>query len=408
MELGRTLNLGSRAFAEHKYALYEGIREQRPVARARISVLPVWTVARHEDCVFVLRDPRFVRDRSTATGGSRLPLPLPPSVRPMLHSMITEDEPAHRRQRELVRRAFRPQAIAGLEERIEAFVLERLDALGRSGTVDLQADFALPVPMRMIAALLGVPEASLPGFRRLLDAVSRGFSGWRVLHTLFFRLPETVRFVRELVRAKRGVPGDDVLTALVHAEADGDRLSEDELVAMVLLLVIAGFETTVHGITNGVVALLDHPEQLERLRADPSLWDPAVEEILRHRGPVQSTKPNYACEDVTLHGVTIPRGAAVMPLLGAANHDPRVHHDPQRFDVGRSPNHHLAFGHGIHYCLGAHLARAEMRIALRRLFERFPDLALAVPRERLRLQAIPGWHRHDGLPVRIGVRRAAA
>jgi cytochrome P450 len=164
----------------------------------------------------------------------------------------------------------------------------------------------------------------------------------------------------------------------------------------------------VHGITNGVVTLLDHPGQLERLRADPALWAPAVEEILRHRGPVQSTKPNYAREAVTLHGVTIPRGAAVLPLLGAANHDPRVHDDPQRFDVGRSPNHHLAFGHGIHYCLGAHLARAEMRIALRRLFERFPDLALGVRRDRLRLQAIPGWHRHDGLPVQLGGHRAAA
>lgn len=408
MELGRTLDLGSPAFAERKYALYERLREERPVARARISVMRVWTVARHEDCALVLRDPRFVRDRSTATGGSRLPLPLPPSVRPMLHSMITEDEPAHRRLRELVRRAFRPQEIEGLEARIDAIVLERLDALDGSGSVDLQAQFALPVPVRMISAMLGVPEDALPGFRRLMDAVSRGFSGWRVLHTLFFRLPETVRFVRELVRAKRGAPGDDLLTALVHAEAEGDRLSEDELVAMVLLLVIAGYETTVHLITNGVVALLDHPAQLERLRGDPALWAPAVEEILRYRGPVQSTKPNYSCEDLTLHGVTIPSGAAVMPLLGAANHDPRIHEAPQRFDVGRSPNHHLAFGHGIHYCLGAQLARAETRIALRRLFERFPELALAVPRERLRLQAVPGWHRHDGLPVRLGVRRAVA
>ena len=150
----------------------------------------------------------------------------------------------------------------------------------------------------------------------------------------------------------RSMPGDDVLTGLIEAEDDGDRLTDDELVAMVFLLIVGGFETTLHLITNGVVTLLEHPEQLQRLKEDPGLIDSAVEEILRHRGPVHGTKPGYAREDITLHGMTIPKGKPIMPLLAAANHDPRVFEKPQTFDIARSPNRHLGFGHGVHFCLG--------------------------------------------------------
>ena len=167
---------------------------------------------------------------------------------------------------------------------------------------------------------------------------------------------------------------------------------------MVFLLVIAGFETTVHLISNGVLSLLEHPEQLARLRADPQLVDSAVEEILRFNGPIQGTKLCFAREPVTLHGVTIEKGAAVVPLLGAANHDPSVFENPEVFDIARSPNRHMGFGHGPHYCLGANLAKLETRIALKQLFERFPDLVLASPGE-LKLQRIPLWHRYENLPV---------
>jgi cytochrome P450 len=229
-----------------------------------------------------------------------------------------------------------------------------------------------------------------------------------MFRSLFLDLPATVRFVRDLVREKHDNPGDDILTGLIEAEDNGDRLTEDELVAMVFLLIVAGFETTVHLISNGVVTLLDHPDQLQRLRDDTRLIDSAVEEILRHRGPVQSTKPGYACEDITLHGVTIPKGKPIMPLFGAANHDPRVFDSPGDFDIGRSPNRHLGFGHGVHFCLGAHLARAETRLALRNLIERFPNLRLAVDSSALELKPMPGWHRYSGLPVATGRLRTAA
>jgi cytochrome P450 len=165
--------------------------------------------------------------------------------------------------------------------------------------------------------------------------------------------------------------------------------------------VIAGFETTVHAIANGVLALLQHPEQLARLRAEPALVESAVEEMLRYRGPVHATKPAYAREDLALHGVPIARGTPVIPLLAAANHDPRAFEAPERFDVARTPNRHLGFGHGIHFCLGAPLARMEMRIALTTLLERCPRLRLAVEAKDLRVQNLPLWHRYERLPVRL-------
>jgi cytochrome P450 len=208
--------------------------------------------------------------------------------------------------------------------------------------------------------------------------------------------------VRGLIVRKRLDPQDDILTGLIHAESEGHTLSEDELVSMVFLLIFAGYETTVHLITNGVVALVQHPDQLARLRAQPDLMASAVEEILRYNGPVHGTKPEYAVEDVTLHGVTIPKGSAVIPLLGAANHDPAVFANPEVFDIARAPNKHLGFGQGIHYCLGAPLARMETRIALKNLLERHPHLRLAVAPEELTVQNIPLWHRYARLPVVLG------
>ncbi|MEQ8485269.1 MAG: cytochrome P450 [Pseudomonadales bacterium] len=408
IDLSRPVNLSSPDFIDHKYDYYERMREVQPVGRARVSVMTLYTLSRYEDCTSILKDPRVLRNRSTVTGGSRVPLPMPRSVRPLSESMITEDAPNHRRLRELVRRGFRPQAIKTLESRIDSYSRELLDRLPTAGPFDLQAHYALPIPVRMISDMMGVSHADMPTFQNLFGVLTKGFSGLRLIRTMFWDLPEVVRFVRNMVREKRGNPGDDILTGLIEAEDDGDSLSEDELVAMVFLLVIAGFETTVHLITNGVLTLLDHPEQLERLRADPALIDSAVEEILRHRGPVQSTKPGYATEDITLHGVTIPRGKPIMPLFGAANHDPRAFDSPQTFDIGRTPNRHLGFGHGVHFCLGAHLARAEARLGILNLIERFPDLHLAVDRSALTLQRMPGWHRYDALPIATRRLRAAA
>ena len=400
----RPIDLASRDFAERKYDWYRWLLENAPACRGRIAVLRVNLVARYADCRALLTDPRFLRNRGRAVGkGSNpLPFPLPKAVAALARSMIIEDDPEHRRLRNLVGKAFTPRAIARLSDRVESLAQELLDGLERGGgRFDLLAAYARPIPSRVIAELVGIPKGDMPRFDAGVRVLSEGLSGWSVVRTLLWDLPATSRFVRELIERKRAEPGDDLLSELIHAEEEGDRLGHDELLSMVFLLIIAGFETTLHLVTNGVRTLLEHPAELARLRADPSLWDSAVEEILRHRGPVHGTKPVYPSEDVTFHGVTFRRGTATMPLLAAANHDPCAFENPDRFDVGRSPNHHLAFGFGAHFCLGAQLARMETRVALRALFERFPDLRLAVPESELVIQRLPGWHRHASLPVAL-------
>jgi len=401
IDQSRPINLNSAEFNNDKFAWYEQIREDLPVHQAKVSIIKVFTIARYDDCTAILKDPRVLRNRSTITGGGRFPFPMPKAIKPIAESMIVEDDPNHRRLRELVRRAFRPQAIEVLETKIDQYSNELLDGLSLKKEFDLQSVYALAIPMRMIGDMMGLSREAIPQFKEMFSILTKGFGGWRILRTLFWDMPDTVRFVRELIGQKRDHPGDDILTGLIEADAEGDRLTEDEIVAMVFLLIVGGYETTVHLITNGVLTLLENPEQLARLRDNPELINSAVEEILRHRGPVQSTKPGYAAEDIQLHGVTIPKGKPIMPLFGAANHDPRAFDNPQVFDIGRTPNRHLGFGHGNHFCLGAHLARAEARFGILNLLQRFPNLKLAGDPASLKLQNMPGWHRYDGLPVKI-------
>lgn len=399
INLDKPLNFSAPEFINNKYEIYERIREERPVHRAKISVLQVYTVARYEDCTALLKDPRVLRNRSTITGGSRFPFPVPKSVKPLIESMIQEDDPNHRRLRNLVRHAFRPQAISDLEAKIDSYSHKLLDELEGQTTFDLQADYALKIPVRMIADMLGVAREDMPRFQQTFGVLTKGFSGLRLFRTFMFDLPKTVAFVQDMIQAKKQNPGDDILTGLIQADDEGDRLSDDELTGMVFLLIVAGYETTVHLISNGMLTLLQNPQALEDLRSNPTLIDTAVEEILRHRGPVHSTKPGYAAEDITLHGITIPKGKPIMSLFGAANHDPRVFANPQTFDITRTPNHHLGFGHGVHFCLGAHLARTEARLGINNLLTRMPNVRLGVTTEELKLESLPGWHRYASLPL---------
>lgn len=399
IDLAKPLNFSSPEYINNKFEIMEQLREERPVHIAKISVMKVYTVARYEDCAAVLKDPRVLRNRSTITGGSRLPFPVPKSVKPLVESMIQEDDPNHKRLRNLVRHAFKPQAIKAIEANIDSYSNELLDGLEKQQRFDLHTDYALKIPVRMIADMLGVDRKDMPRFQQTFGVLTRGFSGWRLLKTMFLDLPNTVAFAQQLIDKKRDNPADDILTGLIEAEEDGDRLSPNELLGMVFLLIVAGYETTVHLICNGVHTLLQHPDSLAQLRADPELIAPAIEEILRHRGPIQSTKPGWAAEDITLHGVTIPKGKPLMPMFAAANHDPRVFDSPLTFDIARTPNHHLGFGHGIHFCLGAHLARSEARLGIANLVNRFPNLRLAIPNTELQLEAMPGWHRYQSMPL---------
>ena len=403
----RPLKFGSREFANQQFDWYRHLLEEAPVTPSRLAGMKVTLVARYDDCRMVLTDPRFIRNRARARGKpgtnpSPLPFPLPKSVKALAISMIVQDDPAHRRLRNLVNKAFTAHAVARLGDRVESLSHQLLDRLQKQERFDLLEAYAHPIPTVVISEMLGVDSEDASHFESVMRALQTGLSGTAMLRMLAWDLPRASRFMRELIEKKRQAPGEDILSGLIHAEEEGDRLSADELLAMTFLLIVAGFETTQHLIANGTRLLIEHPDQLERLRAEPALWETGVEEMLRHRGPVMSTKPNYATEDVTLHGVTIGRGTPVMPLLGAANHDPRAFDDPDRFDVARSPNHHLGFGFGAHFCLGARLARMETRIALQNLFERLPGLRLAVPPETLERVPLPGWNRHAALPVATG------
>jgi cytochrome P450 len=398
------LDLASKEFSDNKYAYYQWLREEAPVYRGKVGfVINAYLLSRYEDCVNLLKDPRVVRNRTTATGGgSRLPFPAPKSITLMTESMILADDPEHRRLRTLVHKAFTPRALARLEARIEELTHRLLDQAEAQQQVDLVQAYSLPIPVTVIAEMVGIPHEDMPRFREGIKVLVNGMSGWGLIRTLFWDLPKTVTFVREIIAHKRANPQDDILTGLIQAEEDGERLSEDELVSMVFLLIFAGYETTVHLITNAVLTLLQHPDQLERLRRQPELMESAIEEVLRFNNPVQSTKPMYAMEAITLHGVTIPKGAAILPMLGAANHDPSVFANPDQFDIARSPNRHLGFGQGIHYCLGAPLARMETKIALKNLLERNPNLRLAPDAPALKVQNIPLWHRYQQLNVVLG------
>ena len=399
IEIKEPINVSSKKFTNNKYEYYKLLREDYPVCKGKVSVMDAYFISRYDDCVNFLKDPRFVRNRTTATGGGRFPFPLPKSVTLMANSMINEDEPDHRRLRDLVHQAFTRHSLAKMEGRIEQLTNDLLDKAEPQGTVDLKQAYALPIPVTVIQEMVGVADEDMPRFYNGMKAMTDGFSGLSLFRTLFWDMPRLSKFVRELIYRKRSNPSEDILTALIQAETEGEKLSEDEVVAMVFLLIIAGYETTVYLILNSVLTLLQHPEQLARLRSEPKLINSAVEEILRYRDPVQGTKPGYALEDVVLHGVTIPKGAAVMPLLGAANRDPDVFENPEVFDIARSPNKHLGFGSGIHTCLGAPLARMETRIAITNLIKRNPNLRLAVDASELVLINTPLWHRYKSLPV---------
>ncbi|MBW0132696.1 cytochrome P450 family protein [Pseudonocardia abyssalis] len=376
---------------------YDRLRREAPVAIGGMSVLPgqqIHFLARYADCVALTTDPRF---RRVAPDGT--PPALPEALRLLaVDSMILKDDPEHHRLRRLVSRPFTPAAVGRLAERVHAVTGDLLDGFVAGRPVDLQRDYAIPIPVTVISEMVGLghDERAIfhEGMRLLVDGLSA-----LGMDEAVRRMEDLTGFVRELVARRRATPGEDIMSGLVRASDDGDRLTDDEIVALVFLLVGAGYETTYNLIGNGVLALLRHPDQLALLVRRPELIDTAVEEILRWTGTVGGTKPTYAAEEVEWHGVRIPRGAMVMPLLASANRDPAVFDRPEEFDITRSPNPHIAFSRGAHFCLGANLARMEARIAIGNLLARFPGTRLAVDPADLATEPTPLMVRLRGLPV---------
>jgi cytochrome P450 PksS len=405
----KDVDVTSPAFKANPHPVYTRWRAETPVCRLTLpDGQSAWLVTRYDDVVTVLKDGRFAKDkRNVLTPAQLARLPWMPALfKPLERTMLDLDEPDHTRLRGLVSKAFTPRLVENMRGRIQALTDELLDAVQGKGQMDLIRDFALPLPTTIIAEMLGAPARDRHRFHRWTSAlVSSAATTWGKLKML----PSVwalLRYSRNLVRARRAAPRDDLISALVSAREAGDRLSEDEMLAMIFLLLLAGHETTVNLVGNGVLALLEHPEQMERLRGDPELIRPAVEELLRYDAPVAMASERYAREDMPVAGVTIRRGDLVVPVLASANRDERKFDRPEALDLAREPNAHLAFGHGPHYCLGAPLARLEGQIAINTLLRRLPDLRLAMPHAALRRR--PGWGLHglEALPVVFAPRRA--
>ena len=420
----RRIDLASPDFRDDAFRLYEEMRAECPVSRAIITSSdggedaqallnrPVWLVTDYEEGNRALLDRAITVDfASVLTPEQIAQFPeTPEEFKPLQRNILTVDPPEHTRLRKLVQPSFTASAIEKLRPRIQRITDALLEAAEAAAaergeaapdrTMELIAQFAYPLPITVISEMLGIPAEDREKTHRWSENLltSRSQAGQEEVRR---DIADFIAYLRELFAKKREQPGDDMISQLLQVEVEGDRLTEDETLAMVFILFIAGHVTTVNLIANGVYALLTNPGQAEKLRHDPSLAANAVEEVLRYYGPAESTTARFVREEIELGGQTLAKGDPLLVLLAAADRDPARFSDPNTFDISREDaNRHIAFGKGIHACLGAPLARVEGQIALETLFRRYPGLKLGVPVEEISWS--PSFLRGlSGLPVQF-------
>jgi pimeloyl-[acyl-carrier protein] synthase len=368
----------SPAFVADPAPAYHLLRREAPVLY--VPATESWWLTRYDDVLLALQDRRLGKEPLAPGGRPVTPVAavggasLPPS-------MLFRDPPEHTRLRALVNRAFTPRVVEALRPHIQEVADRLLDGVAPQGRMDVMADFAVPLPAIVIAELLGVPPADRERFKAWSTDLALALDATQPppARAAAAAAGEALaRYFADLIAARQGQPRDDLISGLLAAEEQGDRLSRGELLSMCVLLLVAGHETTTNLIGGGTLALLRHPEQLHRLRRQPQLLPAAVEELLRYVSPVQRVG-RIVREPLAIGGTPLPAGAIVAPVLAAANRDPGVFAEPDRLDLGRPDNRHLAFGRGIHFCLGAPLARLEGQIAFATLLARCPDLELVTP-----------------------------
>jgi pimeloyl-[acyl-carrier protein] synthase len=370
-------------FHANPYPFYRRLREEDPV---HASPLGIWVLTRYEDAVMVLRDARFGREGIAELQEARLGAA---RARPKnSRDMLFRDPPDHTRLRSLVSRAFTPRVVEEMRPHIQGIVDGLLDRVEGSGGMDVIEDLAYPLPVRVICEMLGVPTSDQEVFRQWSADIARSldaalFPADSGVGTRGQEASDALKeYFRSLIAVRRKHPQPDLLSGLIAAEEQGDKLTEAELLSTCVLILIAGHETTVNLIGNGLLALLGNPDQLRALANDPGLIQTGVEELLRYDGPVQRTS-RMTMADVEIGGKKIAKDSVVVAAIGAANRDPAVFADPERLDVARKDNRHIAFGFGIHFCLGASLARIEGQVAIGTLLRRMPALKL--------VSDIPEW-----------------
>lgn len=398
------VNIYSREFKADPYPFYARLREEAPLHGVWLPMkFPAWLVTRYDDVAAVLKDDtRFIKDwRNAITDEQMKFVPwIPPTFKPIMEHLLRVDGDQHWRLRGLVHKAFSPRIIENMRARVETLANELLDQAERKGKFDLIKDYALPIPLTIISDTLGVREKDRPHFhywaKMLMDFTSKSNLLWSVPPSYML-----VRYLRRLIQEHRANPADDLTTALIEAEIDGDHLTDDEIVGMLFILLVAGHETTVNLIGSGMLALMEHPDQLRMLRANPDLNKSAIEELVRYVSPVEQATERYAIEDMEMHGIHIERGSLVLAVIASANRDESQFENGDELDITRQNNKHLSFGLGVHYCVGAPLARLEGQIALQTLVNRLPSLHLAAERQSLKWRTTQTVRGLEALPVAV-------
>lgn len=402
------VDINSGLHHANPYPMYAWMRQHAPVAIGRMRPFgKVWLVTRYDDVLQGLKHPALSSDLSHRSG-NRVERTMsrwaPRILMTLQNSMVTTDDPDHKRLRDLVHVAFTPRVIERMAKRIDEVSRQLLERAAAKREVDLVGEYALPLPLTVISEMLGVPDEEHERFHRW-SARFLAISSQVNPLVMLAQVPNGVRLMRyfeRLIEQRRQAPRDDLISALMQAEANGARFTEREVVSMIFLLLLAGHETTVNLIGGGLLALMEHPEELQKLRAHPEYMGTAIEELLRFCNPVEHGNIRIALEDVELAGHRIPKGGIVLLLLSSANRDESVFAHPDRLDITRDPNRHLALGFGIHYCLGAPLARLEGRIALQQLVNQFPHMRLAVAPDQLRWRTAIATRGLERLPMYLG------
>lgn len=380
-------------YLQDPYSVHARLRAQCPISAVIMpGGTPAWLVTGYSESRMALADPRLRKNPPGFHSSEDF------SVAALEAHMLNSDPPDHERLRQLVNRAFTTRRVERLRRQITAVTAGLLDEMSAQRSVDLLTSFAFPLTVEVICELLGVPACDRENFLAWSSTIASGTAAAEDLETSAAMM---ISYFMALLSAKRREPADDLLSALVAAQIGDDSLSESELVSMAFLLLVAGHETTVNLIGNGMLALLLNPSELNRIRTDPLLLHSAVEELLRYGNPVNSATFRFADESLEISGARISRGEIVVVALSSANRDPSRYPEPDRLDVGRDSSGHLAFGHGIHYCLGAPLARLEAEIAFWELVSRFGSIRLAVPPGSLRWRSNALIHGLEALPVRL-------
>jgi cytochrome P450 len=381
------------AYYRDPLGFFARVRESRPVAPVHMPGYGrAWIVTRYADVRTVLSDPRLAKDVHRWPGGGR---DRPSEATGVYAHMLHADPPDHTRLRRLVQKAFTPRR-AALRPRAEEIAAGLLDEMAAApgDVTDLLGAYARPLPIAVLCELLDIPEADRGWIAVAVAAYDDRAQQDRVER-------ELAAYFAELIAVRRSEPGDDLVSALACDSGAAERLTDNELLATIFLLVMAGFDTTVNLIASGTLALLTHPGEKARLRQDPSRLPAAVEELLRFTSPVRHANDRFTTEDVRVGDVVIPAGEWVLPAISSANRDPAQYPDPDRLDLGRDTSGHVAFGHGVHHCLGAPLARMEAEVALGALLDRFPRISLALPTPELRWRPVVLMNGLESLPVRL-------